>query len=74
MMEKKEECVETVQKKNFTDAYVAAQCRYHRRRFHGRGSSVWYQSVVRGDHDRIETAKAAIFRMVVCCMQIRDFR
>ena len=24
MMEKKEECAETVQKKNFTDAYVAA--------------------------------------------------
>ena len=23
MMEKKEECVETVQKKNFTDVYVA---------------------------------------------------
>ena len=74
MMEKKEECAETVQKKNFTDAYVAASADIIGDVSMAEGSSVWYQSVVRGDHDRIEIGEAAIFRMVVCCMQIRDFR
>ena len=37
MMGKKEECAETVQKKNFTDVYVAVSADiYYRRRFHGR--------------------------------------
>ena len=73
MMEKKEECAETVQKKNFTDVYVAASADIIGDVSMAEGSSVWYQSVVRGDHG-LRLAKAAIFRMVVCCMQIRDFR
>ena len=67
MMEKKEECAEAVQKKNFTDAYVAASADIIGDVSMAEGSSVWYQSGLR-------SAKAAIFRMVVCCMQIRDFR
>ena len=69
MMEKKEECAEAVQNKNFTDVYVAVSADIIGDVSMAEGSSVWYQSVVRGDHDRI-----AIFRTVVCCMQIRDFR
>lgn len=57
MMGKKEECAETVQKKNFTDVLCGCQCRYYRRRFHGRRQQCLYQSVVRGDHDRIEIGR-----------------
>ena len=57
MMEKKEECAETVQKKNFTDVYVAASADIIGDVSMAEGSSVWYQSVVRGDHDRIERSE-----------------
>ena len=59
MMEKKEECAETVQKKNFTDAYVAASADIIGDVSMAEGSSVWYQSVVRGDHDRIEIGEGS---------------
>lgn len=59
MMEKKEECVETVQKKNFTDVYVAVSADIIGDVSMAEGSSVWYQSVVRGDHDRIEIGEGS---------------
>ena len=59
MMEKKEECAEAVQKKNFTDAYVAASADIIGDVSMAEGSSVWYQSVVRGDHDRIEIGEGS---------------
>ena len=59
MMEKKEECAEAVQNKNFTDAYVAASVDIIGDVSMAEGSSVWYQSVVRGDHDRIEIGEGS---------------
>lgn len=59
MMGKKEECAETVQKKNFTDVYVAVSADIIGDVSMAEGSSVWYQSVVRGDHDRIEIGEGS---------------
>ena len=59
MMEKKEECAEAVQKKNFTDVYVAVSADIIGDVSMAEGSSVWYQSVVRGDHDRIEIGEGS---------------
>ena len=59
MMEKKEECAEAVQNKNFTDVYVAVSADIIGDVSMAEGSSVWYQSVVRGDHDRIEIGEGS---------------
>lgn len=52
-MEKQKECVKEVQKKNSADAYVASSADIIGDVSLAKDSSIWYQSVVRGDHDRI---------------------
>ena len=74
MMEKKEECAETAQKKNFTDVYVAVSADIIGDVSMAEGSSVWYQSVVRGDHDRIEIGEGSNIQDGCVLQQIRDFR
>ena len=59
MMEKREKYAETVQNNNFADAYVAASADIIGDVSMAEGSSVWYQSVVRGDHDRIEIGEGS---------------
>lgn len=58
-MEKQEEYAQVAQKKKCADAYVAASADIIGDVSLAEGSSVWYQSVVRGDHDRIEIGEGS---------------